>query len=161
MNVDSGRSHVARDNILRSSIRTNRSYTVCPPNYGPSFCVLFHCRCIVLDGKPKRKLGEFKSKLLAHRLSIQWASNQLAGKVPVEPFYHRTWGRKTEMPDDKMKNQQGGQQSGQRTPGRNPQDDKSTGQRSGGGTTNKEPMHDESHGGGQGGQKRDQGGQKR
>jgi hypothetical protein len=71
------------------------------------------------------------------------------------------------MPDDKMK--QGGQQGregqgyGQKTPGRNPQDDKST-QRSGGGA-NKEPMHDEGHSGGQSGQKGNQGqggaGQKR
>ena len=70
------------------------------------------------------------------------------------------------MPDDKMKNQQGGQKGredqghGQQSPGRNPQDDKSTGQRSGGGSTNK-PMHDEGLGGGQG-QKGGQGtGQKR
>jgi len=77
---------------------------------------------------------------------------------------------KTQMPDDKMKNQQGGQQGredqghGQRLPGRNPQDDKSTGQRSGGSTPNNEPMHDEGKGG-QGGQKGNQGqggmGQKR
>jgi hypothetical protein len=78
-------------------------------------------------------------------------------------------GRKTEMPDDKMKNQQAGQKDqgqGQHSPGRNPQDDQSTGRRSGGGSTNKEPMHDdEGRGGSQGGQKGSQGqggmGQKR
>ena len=73
------------------------------------------------------------------------------------------------MPDDKMKNQQGGQKGsedqgyGQQSPGRNPQDDKSTGQRSGGGN---KPMHDdEDRGGSHGGQKGSQGqggmGQKR
>ena len=70
------------------------------------------------------------------------------------------------MPDDKMKNQQAGQQGredqghGQRSPGRNPQDDKSTGQRSGGGM-NKEP-HDQGIGGGQkGSQGQGSSGQKR
>lgn len=71
-------------------------------------------------------------------------------------------GGRTQMPDDKMRdhnlNQQAGQKDdkgqGQQSPGRNPQDDKSTGQRSGSGN---KPMHDEGQGGGQGGQKGSEG----
>ncbi|HEV8136417.1 MAG TPA: hypothetical protein VGP85_17180 [Pyrinomonadaceae bacterium] len=123
----------------------------------------FISACIVLSVESQGKRQHLELQTTGTLVVINKLANQLTGKVPVEAFTIEQ-GEETKMPDDKMKNQQGreDQGHGQQSPGRNPQDDKSsTGQRSGGGM-NKEPMHDKGTGGGQkGSQGQGSSGQKR
>src|SRR5262245_14399041 len=90
--------------------------------------------------------------------------------TPVGSFHHRTLGG-IKMPDDKMRdndlNQQAGNRGsedkdyGQKSPGRNPQDDQSTGQRTGGGNEPHEGGGGMGQSGRQGQQDQDDMGQQR